>query len=391
LENNMGSFRISRPARAPRSRRWFAPLLVVALGAGALAVTEAPGGAATCAPIPASGQWLGTWTIDNFAGGGAVRTEYTVTGTTITGSLVFSTGQSVLAPGSAMTGSLNPTACTYTVASGPVTGKGVVSGNGLEMIGTWEYMNITGQVRVGFVNDTESGSGTVTTDPEADGVSPSDPVETTVVSPNPGTVTIDEATSNGGTLPGYAIVENIVRVTAPSASAASPLELTFDVDSSSLGGVPATSLTVFRNGVVVPQCLGAVPPITSDPCVSVLEPLAPPQSGARITVLTSEASVWAFGAPAGSLGLRVITESLPPATLGQPYSAALEARGTGFAVKWKRIGKLPKGLKLDPLTGVIQGVPRKTAGPFTFSVQVREVVKKTLRQTATRPLSIVVS
>ena len=38
-----------------------------------------------------------------------------------------------------------------------------------------------------------------------------------------------------------------------------PLQLTFDIDASSTGGNPASAIGIFRNGILVPDCLGAVP------------------------------------------------------------------------------------------------------------------------------------
>ena len=85
------------------------------------------------------------------------------------------------------------------------------------------------------------------------------------------------------------------------------------------------------------------------------------------------------------------TTSLPAATRGQLYSATVIASGgtPTLPLKWKKVGKLPKGLKLSK-TGVISGTPKKLAGTFTFGVTVRDSAKAKQRVTATRTFSIVV-
>ena len=92
--------------------------------------------------------------------------------------------------------------------------------NGDEWIGD----DIDGTITVVAGIDAESGSGTglVTTDPEADGATAADPVETTVASPVAGPVTISEG--GIGTTPpnGYSLFGMQVDISAPSATSALP-------------------------------------------------------------------------------------------------------------------------------------------------------------------------
>ncbi|MGZ4688817.1 MAG: virginiamycin B lyase family protein [Acidimicrobiia bacterium] len=92
---------------------------------------------------------------------------------------------------------------------------------------------------------------------------------------------------------------------------------------------------------------------------------------------------------------RITTTQLPAATLGQPYVATVIA-ATGIPpYKWKRIGSLPRGLKLDPKSGTIIGIPKRATGTFTFTVQAKYKTKlakqKPVWHYATRALSITVS
>jgi hypothetical protein len=65
----------------------------------------------------------------------------------------------------------------------------------------------------------------------------------------------------------------------------------------------------------------------------------------------------------------VLTNSLPDATLGVPYSATLQAGGGTAPYTWSIIaGALPDGLSLD-FAGNITGTP-SAQGLFNFTVQV---------------------
>ena len=68
--------------------------------------------------------------------------------------------------------------------------------------------------------------------------------------------------------------------------------------------------------------------------------------------------------------LSITTTSLPPATIGQAYSQALQAGGGIGTLTWSiDSGTLPLGLTLSP-AGVISGTPLAPPGPSSFTVQV---------------------
>jgi hypothetical protein len=67
-------------------------------------------------------------------------------------------------------------------------------------------------------------------------------------------------------------------------------------------------------------------------------------------------------------GFTITNTGLPTASLGHPYLAQLAHSGGIPPVKWKKIGRLPKGLKLTARTGTITGTP-KTTGAVPFAVQ----------------------
>jgi len=83
--------------------------------------------------------------------------------------------------------------------------------------------------------------------------------------------------------------------------------------------------------------------------------------------------------------LLVDTLSLPPAGVGLPYSATLQASGGSGGYTWSS-GSRPAGIGLDPATGVLSGTPT-TVSTTSFSVTVQDSAGRT----STRSLTIVVS
>jgi hypothetical protein len=138
------------------------------------------------------------------------------------------------------------------------------------------------------------GGQTATTDPEGDGATPGDPVETSVTTPNGGTVTIEESQ---GTMPppvGLGLLGLQIHVTAPPATAADPVRLVFRVDASVLPpGFDIGTLVVFKNGIAVSACTGPPGIASPDPCVA--SPSILPDGDLEVIVLSSTLSVFNFG------------------------------------------------------------------------------------------------
>jgi hypothetical protein len=279
---------------SPTSRR-VAPFragLTLVLAVGSLVAVASPA-AATCG-TPQDGRYLGTWQSSEGPAHGVGALELTFSGSDVAGTVDFLTGSTAVAEGDAIAGTLADCEFLFTgqAERGPLEWRGSVSADGRELIGTYTYASIdAGSARVGLATDNVTTEGTSAT--TGDETSSADPLTTSVDSPTSGTIVIDEATSTGGIFPGYALFDTVVRIEATDASSAAPLTLTFTLDSSSTNGTAAASVAVFRNGVLIADCTGA-PQAIPDPCVSLREDLA--GGGSRITVLTSRASTWNFGA-----------------------------------------------------------------------------------------------
>jgi hypothetical protein len=82
---------------------------------------------------------------------------------------------------------------------------------------------------------------------------------------------------------------------------------------------------------------------------------------------------------------RIVTESLPPATLGTSYVAVLEAAGGETPYTWSQTG-LPLGLALDAATGEISGTPER-AGSANVTITIRDSANRS----ATRQFTLVVA
>jgi hypothetical protein len=78
----------------------------------------------------------------------------------------------------------------------------------------------------------------------------------------------------------------------------------------------------------------------------------------------------------------IATKKLKAATVGQKYLLKLKTVGGVKQFKWRSLGKLPAGLKLDARTGAIAGTPTK-AGKLTFSVRVTDGLRASATQTLT--------
>ncbi|MFN2427742.1 MAG: hypothetical protein ABR587_15000 [Candidatus Binatia bacterium] len=129
---------------------------------------------------------------------------------------------------------------------------------------------------------------TVTTDPDGNGPDAETPVAASVATPVAGTVTLHVV--DGGVPPsGYEILGLEVEVTAPDATAAAPLVLTFTIDASLLPPDPLT-VSLARNGVLVADCSGAPGVASPDPCVESRTVVS--GGDLEIVALSSQASIW---------------------------------------------------------------------------------------------------
>jgi hypothetical protein len=143
------------------------------------------------------------------------------------------------------------------------------------------------------VSQSVSGGQTVTTDAEADGATLADPVETSVTTPNAGTVTIQE-TPGGAPSAGYYFLGQRISISAPAAASGTPLSITFRLNAASIpAGQSAATIQVFRNGALLPACSGGPGVASPDPCVSNRKTLG--DGDGAITALTSAASEWYLG------------------------------------------------------------------------------------------------
>ena len=79
-----------------------------------------------------------------------------------------------------------------------------------------------------------------------------------------------------------------------------------------------------------------------------------------------------------SVPLSIVTESLPPPLVHQPYRAELKAAGGVPPLQWKLSrGNLPEGLELDSSAGVISGIPSKP-GELELTISAVDSVGNTV-------------
>jgi alpha-tubulin suppressor-like RCC1 family protein/Ca2+-binding RTX toxin-like protein len=243
-----------------------------------------------------------------------------------------------------------------------------VGGNVSGQLGDGSAMPRTGYVRMSVIHDVSalaagssyslavadtvvpigeqaSGSvapgGAVTTNPSGGAATKEDPIDTTVTSPVAGAITIQEEPVAGTPPSGYGLAGQVVSISAPVATPANPLIISFLVDQSHVPpGQSAATLQIFRNGVMVPNCTGSG--ASPDPCVATRAVAS--TGDPFVTVRTSAASEWGTGFPVEPVlpgaptslsatpgnGQAVVTWS-PPADNGsepvQGYTVTLTAGG----------------------------------------------------------------
>jgi hypothetical protein len=148
----------------------------------------------------------------------------------------------------------------------------------------------------GSAAGTVTNGGTVTSDPGNVGATPEVPVQTSIIAPSGvgGTLSITPQATATANPTGFSLFGVEIVLTGPVATATSPYEVAFTVDSTALGGLAPGDVQVFRNGVALAGCTdptAAVP----DPC-SVSRGLAAGGGGdALVVVRTSHFSTWSLG------------------------------------------------------------------------------------------------
>jgi cysteine-rich repeat protein len=141
-----------------------------------------------------------------------------------------------------------------------------------------------------------SSGGTVTSDVEADGASPADPLETSVTSPASGTVTIAETSAAGAPPAGFELRGQAAVISAPNASPTTPLSIAFTIDATQVRpGEDEATVQVFRDGAQVSACVGQVGEAYPEPCV--FERTLLGGGDIRVSVRSAHASTWVFGFP----------------------------------------------------------------------------------------------
>ena len=109
---------------------------------------------------------------------------------------------------------------------------------------------------------------------------------------------------------------------------------------------------------------------------------ANPPSGPSVSSNSSSVTV-------GYTGFHITTTSLPPTTVGQPYSATLSATDGTAPYKWTAVSALPTGIKLSS-AGVLSGKSPILVGNYTISVKAATTKTKTVASvTYTRSWTLV--
>jgi hypothetical protein len=228
-------------------------------------------------------------------------------------------------------GSITPTCSPASGATFPL-GPTTVTCRATDAAGNTGSAAFTVTVAYDQASGTAPAGGTISTGHTP---TPSDPLETSVTTPNAGTVTIVAEVAAGTPPAGFRFLGVQAVISAPPATAADPLLLEFALDPSLLPpGVDASSVVVWRDGAVVPPCTDPVA-ASPDPCVASRKPFpAPSGGGADLTIRSSHASVWSFGAsvaaapPVITVPSRVVVEiSGPPHAVVTYAATAVDSLG----------------------------------------------------------------
>jgi uncharacterized repeat protein (TIGR01451 family) len=167
------------------------------------------------------------------------------------------------------------------------------------------------------VKETVEPGGKVTTDPELDGATSGDPVETSVTVTAAGKVSIDEAGITQPNPSGSVFFGQQVDLAAPPGTVQAPIIIVFQLDASIIpAGVTPANLRLYKNGVLVGNCTGAANKAQPNPCVSKRNLLVGGQAGdIELMVHTTTASSWNFARSTGP-GATPTRTPVPPFTQG---------------------------------------------------------------------------
>ena len=138
-----------------------------------------------------------------------------------------------------------------------------------------------------------------------------------VESPQGGTVGIDATVGTTGLPVGYSALGFGAVIVAPAGTVNSPLQLTFELPTSALpSGVPASGVTVFRNGIPIADCATQPSTIAApDPCVASRTVVGPVLT---LVVLTTHASTWGFATGHGVVVDNAATATAPAERINHP-------------------------------------------------------------------------
>jgi parallel beta-helix repeat protein len=208
------------------------------------------------------------------------------------------------------------------------------------------------------VTQNVSAGETVTTDPEGTGPTVSDPIETSVTTPDGGTVSIEETSTIENPPSDFQFLGQQVTITAPDASVEKPLIIVFRINASM---VPPeeneTSIKIYKEGVEVPDNL-STQIASPDPCISSRTRLL--NDDIEITVLTSNASTWLV------ITSTVITEVIPAFIDIDPDTLNLESNGEWLTAYIE----LPEGYDVSNINvstiNLLDSIPVDPTAPATI-------------------------
>lgn len=167
---------------------------------------------------------------------------------------------------------------------------------GCLLLATLVLVCVTATRGVGQTTGDPGAGGTVTTDPDGNGATPSNPLEAAVTTPNSGTITIDEAAPTTTPPDGLNFLGPEIAITAPPADPTDPLVLGFSVDASVLpADIDPSEVQVLANGVQLAPCAGAPGVASPDACIASATSL--PDGDVGLTVLSSNGGDWNVAAP----------------------------------------------------------------------------------------------